>query len=83
MNFLRRLSVALHSDGRPRDFLENTMSSPSFTPKILYTALLMQLSSLWILVAGRDAASDAYKYKKKAIWLYQLNSDKFWISDWL
>ena len=56
MKFFRRLSITLHNDERPREFLKNTMSSPSLTPKILYTALLMQLSSTRILVADRGAA---------------------------
>jgi len=29
MNFFRRLSITLHNDERPREFLKNTMSSPS------------------------------------------------------
>jgi len=64
MNFLRRLSITLHNDKRPREFLKNTMSSPSFTPKIIYTALLMQLSCIRILVADRGGASDAYNTKE-------------------
>ena len=27
MNFLRRLSITLHNDGRPGEFLRNTMST--------------------------------------------------------
>ena len=66
MKFFRRLSITLHNDERPREFLKNTMSSPSLTPKILYTALLMQLSSTRILVADRGAASDAYNMTSTA-----------------
>jgi len=71
MNFLRRLSITLHNDGRSREFLKNTMSSPSFTPKIIYTALLMQLSSIRILVSDRGAVSDAYNTKGR---LYDFSS---------
>ena len=71
MNFFPTTFNNINNDERPREFLKNTMSSLSLTPKILYTALLMQLSSTRILVADTGAASDAYNTKGRQ---YDFNS---------